>query len=57
MSCLEYHEVPLHETGILREGQSEVWFKNVVHDVRSYFLLSINTYSFVKSRPMSFLMA
>jgi len=33
MSCVEYHEVPLHETEILRDGQSEVWFKDVVHDV------------------------
>jgi D-amino-acid oxidase len=33
MSCVEYHELPLEETGMLREGQKEVWFKDVVHDV------------------------
>jgi hypothetical protein len=33
MSCLEYHEVPLSETGILRDGQTYVWFKDLVHDV------------------------
>jgi D-amino-acid oxidase len=33
MSCVEYHDLPLEETGMLREGQKEVWFKHVVHDV------------------------
>jgi hypothetical protein len=33
MGCVEYHNVTLHESGLLRPGQEEVWFKNVVYDV------------------------
>ena len=33
MSCIEYHDIPLEQVGILRDGRSEVWFKDVVHDV------------------------
>jgi hypothetical protein len=33
MHCVEYHDLPLAEAGILRPGQKEVWFKDVVHDV------------------------
>ena len=33
--CMEYHDIPLSETGILRPGQQEVWFKDIVHDVNS----------------------
>lgn len=33
MSCVEYHDLPLEQSGLLREGQKEVWFKDVVRDV------------------------
>ena len=35
MGCVEYHNVPLRETGVLREGQSEIWFKDLVPNVHS----------------------
>jgi D-amino-acid oxidase len=41
MSCLEYHEVPLTESGILRKGQKDVWFRDLVNDVSAvaYWLI------------------
>ena len=35
MRCVEYHDLPLSEAGIVRRGQQEVWFKDIVHDVNS----------------------
>ena len=34
MDCVEYHDVTLEESGVLREGQSDVWFKDLVPNVR-----------------------
>ena len=40
MSCTEYHDIPLEEVGILRDGQNIVWFKDIVHDVKTpYFFV------------------
>jgi hypothetical protein len=33
MDCLEYHDLPLQEAGLVREGQTDVWFKDLVHNV------------------------
>jgi len=33
MPCVEYHEVPLADAGVLRDGEKDVWFKELVHDV------------------------
>ena len=33
MTCIEYHDVSIEESGILRKGQAQVWFKDLVHDV------------------------
>lgn len=33
MTCIEYYDVSIEESGILRKGQAEVWFKDLVHDV------------------------
>lgn len=33
MTCIEYHDVPIEQSGILRDGQTQVWFRDVVHDV------------------------
>jgi len=55
MSCLEYHEVPLSEAGILREGQEHVWFKDLAHDVLTYLILRINR-SFASSQRVNYLM-
>jgi len=35
MECVEYHDVPIEESGIFREGQTQVWFKDLVRDVYS----------------------
>jgi len=33
MTCVEYHDIPLFESGTVRKGETEVWFKDFVHDV------------------------
>lgn len=33
MDCIEYHDVTLKESGVLREGQTDVWFKDLVPNV------------------------
>lgn len=33
MTCVEYHNLPLTESGTVRKGETEVWFKDFVHDV------------------------
>ena len=35
MDCIEYHDVTLKESGVLREGQTDVWFKDLVPNVPS----------------------
>jgi hypothetical protein len=41
MDCVEYHDLPFREAGLLREGQTEVWFKELVHNV-TITLFSLN---------------
>ena len=33
MTCVEYYNFPLTESGTVRKGETEVWFKDFVHDV------------------------
>ena len=36
VKCIEYYGKSLKEIGMIRDGQNEVWFKNLVHDVLSH---------------------
>ena len=56
MPCVEYHDLPLFEAGIIRPGQKEVWFKNVVHDVCACTWEYSYVDSFESSRTRNFLM-
>jgi hypothetical protein len=33
MSLVGYHDIPLKEAGVVRPGQEEVWYKDVVYNV------------------------
>jgi hypothetical protein len=49
MQCFEYHDVPLEEADVLREGQKEVWFANLVPDVYTqilWFVILVSTLVF-----------
>ena len=57
MTCVEYHDVPLSESGVVRKGESQVWFKDFVHDVFSSFLVAFLMHSSAKYLLKSFLQA
>jgi hypothetical protein len=54
MEAAEYFERPLTESGAVRAGETEVWFKDFVHDVRPF--LHISDGSSVKSSRENFLL-
>jgi hypothetical protein len=37
MPVVEYYGRSLRDAGMIRDGQDEIWFKNVVHDVHTLF--------------------
>ena len=36
MECVEYYGRTLRETGLIRDGETEIWFKDFVHDVSTF---------------------
>jgi hypothetical protein len=53
MTCIEYHDVPIEESGILREGQTQIWFKDLVPDVFHHLSLESDD-SFGRSHQTNF---
>lgn len=52
MESIEYFERPLVESGTVHKGETEVWFKDFVHDV--YLVIHSTNVSFTSLAPTSF---
>jgi hypothetical protein len=54
MPSVDYYSRSLREAGVIREGQTEIWYKDLVHDVLSrpsLFLINSSGYSLLKNYP------
>ena len=52
MESVEYFDRPLAESGTVHSGETEVWFKDFIHDVLFIFCVSYS--SFEKFRLKNF---